>query len=207
MRLQSLMPTKRFFILGLNFYVFLVPVISQEADTILSYFTGTTSENQIQLNWAISGGNTCEGTIVQRSLDGNFFETIGEIGGVCGSPDFEIPYFFIDENPLSNKVNFYRLELGSQGYSSAIGIEFIPLNNQRYSLRYDTQDQTAIINFDNQRQNNVRFTLFDIHGRNVLEGLTSGTEIVLPMFNYPSQLFILHLLIDGRELNIKILNH
>lgn len=191
---------------GFTFFV-TTPAKSQSPHPILSYFTAVVSTNQIQLNWAIAGGNTCEGTIVQRSADGIFFETIGEIGGVCGSPDFEIPYFFIDENPLANQVNHYRLELGSQGFSSAININFIPLNEQGYSLRYDALNQYAVINFDNQVHERVRFVLYDLLGHKIQEGSTNADEIEFFMQALSSQIMILHLWFSNRQLNIKILKY
>ena len=181
------------------------PAKSQEADSILTYFTANISKNKIQLNWVIAGGNTCEGTIVQRSNDGNYFETIGEIGGVCGSPEFEIPYFFIDENPLSNKSNFYRLELGSQGFSSAIEIEFVQLNEKGYSVRYDFQNESVIVNFENPKREDVKYILLDIQGRHLTEGITNDAEITLSLHSFSSQPLILNLLMFGRDLNIKIL--
>jgi len=195
----------RFLLPGFIFCVFHISAKSQEADSILSYFAGAISENKIQVNWAISGGNTCEGTIVQRSVDGLFFNTIGEIGGVCGSPDFEIPYFFIDENPLPNTVNFYRLELGSQGFSSAIEIEFVSLNEKGYSVRYDFQNQTVIVNFENPKRETVKYMLFDIQGRYLTDGVTKDAGITLSLQSFSPQPFILNLLMFGHGLNIKIL--
>lgn len=197
----------RFLIPGFIYCAFPAPAKSQEFHPILSYFKATVFENKIQLNWAISGGNTCEGTIIQHSLDGISFETIGEIGGICGSTDFDVPYFFIDENPEANMLNFYRLELGSQGLSSAIGIEFIPFNDQGYSLRYDVNSQIFIINYENSAQEMVRFVLYDTNGAKTQEGVTTSSEIKLPLHNSSSQLFILHLMVAERKRIIKLMKY
>ncbi len=206
--IQRLLGYSYFVILLVGFAFFISkPAKSQIPHPILSYFTAVVSTNQIQLNWAIAGGNTCEGTIVQHSADGVFFETIGEIGGVCGSPEFEIPYFFIDQNPLANQTNYYRLELGSQGFSSAIDINFVPLNEQGYSLRYDAVNQIAVINFENPVRESVRYVLFSISGHKILEGHHNDDKIELSMHEFSSQIMILHLWFSNRHLNIKILKY
>lgn len=97
---------------------------AQQVHPIVSGFSGINVRNTIRLNWTIIGGNTCNGTLIQRSSDGNTFETIGEIAGICGSPEVDVPYVFIDENPEANQTNYYRLELGSQGFTTPLKVDF-----------------------------------------------------------------------------------
>ena len=60
-----------------------------------------------------------------------------------------MPYTFTDEQPIANQMNYYRLELGSQGYSTPLAISFIPLNDDGYNLRLDPGGTAVNIFFSN----------------------------------------------------------
>src|SRR5437870_3891883 len=88
-----------------------------KAQTLLPVFEAIQVENRVQLNFTISAGNTCNGIQIFRSPDAVNFIEIGDIQGVCGSSDRSESYFFIDQAPLKNKTNYYRLQLGTLGSS------------------------------------------------------------------------------------------
>jgi hypothetical protein len=181
-----------------------VGIKAQSAHPILSRFSAATYSNTIRLSWAILAGNTCLGTIIQRSSDGVFFETIGEIAGICGSPDVEIQYVFTDETPLLNQMNYYRLELGSQGFSSAIAIEYFPLNSLGYSLRYDKTTSTAHIHFENPTRAEFEYQLFSINGKLILQRKTNENRLEISTVGLAQQIYILRISNAGRSFELKI---
>ncbi len=73
------------------------------------------NNGKVYLNWSIVSGSTCNGIQIYRSTDSVMFTQVGNIPGICGSSSSAISYNFIDDNPVKNKVNYYRLELGNNG--------------------------------------------------------------------------------------------
>lgn len=87
-------------------------------------FHGSTQREKVNLTWEIAKGSSCNGTTIQRSADGINFYDIGEIQGICGSPDADQTFNFADESPIPFSRNYYRLLFGSSGYSTMIYVEF-----------------------------------------------------------------------------------
>jgi len=180
------------------------PHFAQTPHPIVRYLNIDMVNDQVRLSWVISGGNTCSGIIIQRSIDGQFFETIGEIDGICGSPDVDVPYVFLDPNPVSNKSNYYRLELGTQGYSTPVVIEFVPLNNEGYSVTYDMVSRVATVYFENDSNENASYRLISISGRLVYENNTSNAKITLNLSPYAAQIYLLSININNKTINLKV---
>jgi len=179
-------------------------LLAQDAHPILRGFTGQVAGNSIRLSWVIKGGNTCEGTKVQRSADGLFFETIGEIGGVCGSPDFDVPYLFVDSLPIASQTNYYRLELGTQGFSTPISFQFVPLNNKGYTLIYDPLLKAASIYFDNSRNETAEYVLIRMNGSVDSRGVTRDDNL---NFNFEGQsagIYLIRISMPNRVINAQI---
>ncbi len=185
-------------------FIAAVPLFPQTPHPILRYLTINLIEDEIRLNWVITGGNTCSGIRIQRSDDGQFFETIGEIDGVCGSPDVDVPYVFMDTNPLPNQRNYYRLELGTQGYSSPVSIQYVPLNNKGFALTYDVISRTATIHFNNEDQDKVSYDLISTSGRLVYESTTNRSWITVNLSPYAPQIYLLRIYVNNRVIPVKV---
>lgn len=124
---------KELFLLFLFFIGFSLHGISQEHE-ILSYYFGLINDEQIILKWGIIGGNTCNGIKIHHSIDDINYQKIGEIPGICGSQTTELPYTFIDDSPISGQKNYYKLELGLQGFSTPLVITFYNTVQEGYLL-------------------------------------------------------------------------
>ncbi|RLD25502.1 MAG: hypothetical protein DRI54_04730 [Bacteroidetes bacterium] len=107
--------------------------VSQEHE-ILSYFFGLIKDDQIILKWGIIGGNTCNGILINHSIDDVNYTQVGEIPGICGSQTTELPYTFIHDSPVSGQKNYYKLELGLQGSSTPLIITFYNTSENGYLL-------------------------------------------------------------------------
>jgi len=158
---------------------FLPSVKGQDADPYISDFLAVQQEDAIFLRWTISAGNTCDGTRIQRSVDGIIYEEIGEIPGVCGSPDQSITYDFTDTAPVRNRVNYYRLELGLLGLTSAEAVEFIILNNEGYSIQPNPVFDKSIFLFDNPDGEEHELCLTDMSGKVVMTMLTTSDRFII----------------------------
>lgn len=179
-------------------------VSAQLPHPILRIFEGKVVEGQVRLNWIINGGNTCEGIRIQRSENGSFFTTIGEIEGVCGSPDADVPYVFVDEDPLSYTESYYRLELGTQGYSTPVAIEYIPFNSDGYSVRVDAATRQAIVDFDNASGDKNVYRLLALNGMLLSQGQSRESQIRIDLGSYPGQIMLLVIDLKANPVVVKI---
>ena len=102
----------------LSIALFLPMSLFGQEHPILNYFSANLGDNDVYLSWEIMGGGQCNGIQILRSTDSLNYVEIGDVQGVCGSPDFAQQYDFTDESPVENSINYYRLELGVQGFSS-----------------------------------------------------------------------------------------
>ncbi len=98
------------------------------SQSILNYFKGFEHDGQIQLQWQMIQGNTCNGISIFHATDFESFTQIGEIGGICGSNTDTVNYSFDHKNPARNQNNYYKLEFGGLGSSSILQISLIDYN-------------------------------------------------------------------------------
>lgn len=138
-------------------------ITAQEVE--LDYFEANQSQEQVLLKWAISKGSICNGITITRSSDSLYFETIGRIEGVCGSPDFQQPYSFVDKNPLKNQLNYYKLELGINDFSEIISIYHLPSNEQAYQIIPHPINSNGRIYFDNTENKRWELNVYNINGQ------------------------------------------
>lgn len=106
--------------------IFLLLFLSKTGTAqFLSGFSALQHNNSIELNITIAGGNTCNGITILRSSDGITFSPIGSIAGICGSSIEDVFYSFTDTDPIPNRLNYYRLDLITLGYTGIINIRFL----------------------------------------------------------------------------------
>lgn len=173
---------------------------AQEADDFLSDFLAVQQGEEIYLRWTIKSGNTCDGTIIQRSTDSIYFEQIGEISGICGSPNQSITYDFTDMQPEKNSINYYRLELGQYGYTSKVAIDFIILNEDGYSLQPNPVSTRSKLVFENPDNNEVEFCLIDIQGRMAMNMFTTSNQFWIDASMIQSGTYIFKLMTEQKLL-------
>ncbi len=74
----------------------------------LASFNGMTTKDGNQLTWVTDGEVNDHYFAVQRSIDGQNFEDIGQVPGM-GTTELSQTYNYTDPNPVMGKVNYYRL--------------------------------------------------------------------------------------------------
>ena len=146
---------------------------AQEA-LILDGFTGVAQPEQVQLRWTISSGETCNGTFIERSTDNINWIEIGEIPGVCGSSSTPVPYNFIDDAPVNNTVNLYRLELGGQGYSKTISVPYYNYTEKGYVLIPNPVYENTTVYFGTSVSEPFSIVIFNVAGQKVQQDSGSG---------------------------------
>lgn len=152
-----------------RFYLILVTLLASihalGQDKIrLDYFEANENRNTVLLKWAISQGSTCNGITITRSSDSIYFSPIGRIEGVCGSADAPQPYSFVDENPLKNQKNYYKLELGISGFSRVISLNVRDKNGKDYQVIPNPIQDIGRIYFDNPNFESYQLKIYNING-------------------------------------------
>lgn len=165
-------------------------VNAQSPHIILSEFFVYQDENLVRLQWTIKEGRTCNDIRIERAGNAKNFSYLGLISGVCGAPDQSVTYRYVDSIPLQNQVNYYRLEMGSQGYSEPVSIETRMYNNKEYIIKGNPSISGIEILFKNEKAQMFEFRVFDMRGHLVVEESTSSDRIKLPTNDLRSGMYI-----------------
>jgi hypothetical protein len=175
-----------------------LPAQAQDA-IVLDGFIGVPQTGQVQLRWTISAGQTCNGTFIERSTDTVRWDKIGEIPGVCGSSAAPVPYNFIDNSPVSNTVNFYRLELGGQGYSAMVGIPYYDYSENGYVLIPNPLYDIGTLYFGTSEIESFTISIFDITGKLVQQAKGTGGNFVIKADEKPTGNYIFVIARQGKK--------
>lgn len=157
---------------------------------ILSEFFAFQKDDVVKLQWTIKEGQTCNDIIIERAEEQRSFNKIGEISGVCGSPDQSVTYQFTDSVPLKNRVNHYRLELGSQGYSTAVSVETRFYDNNIYLIKSNPGINQMTVLFGNENSKKYTFRIFDAQGNFIKEYSTTQNRLSLPVNEWAAGIYI-----------------
>jgi len=137
---------------------------SQEyPNPILGKFSIIESKGNVYLDWQIIAGSTCNGIQIFHSTDNINFKQIGSIDGVCGSSYEPRDYNFTDNNPVKNKNNYYRLELGGSGASHILSVEIIDIESG-YQIRPNPVSDNAKLYFDNNTGQLFQLGIYNLKG-------------------------------------------
>lgn len=148
-------------------------------------------DQNVYLEWTIKAGNTCDGVRVYRSSDGEFFQEIGRIEGVCGSPFSNITYEFYDEAPLANQQSFYRLELGNLGISQVLTVFFVDFSNQQTYIKPNPAKETSTLYFKNPLQMEHQLSVFGLSGKLLFQAATREAFFTIPVFSLHTGTYLL----------------
>ena len=91
-------------------------------------------KQSIVVSWLISAGNSCTGYQIQRSGDSLNFEVLFDFSGICGELTKAQSISFIDEKPLINAINYYRVLIPPADYSKITSILFSDISEKGYLL-------------------------------------------------------------------------
>lgn len=142
--------------------------------SILSFFSGSEINGTVYLSWQIVAGSTCNGIQIYRSTDNVSFVEIGDIPGICGDLTSPQDYDFTDFSPIKNSINYYRLELGNNGFSQVLSIEVIDIAKNGFQVRPNPANGPSKILFENYNSELHNLTIYNTLSELVFS--TSGKE-------------------------------
>jgi hypothetical protein len=150
---------------------------------ILDEFTVKQTNQNVTIKLVISGGRSCDGINVFRGLDSNNVSQIGRIGGICGGVDNPVPFVYVDENPVKNKLVYYRAELGQQGFTSALPFTFLDFDND--VLLYPNPTISVITLNINLENTTALVTIHNALGIQVLQFTTIEQKNKIDIESWP----------------------
>lgn len=138
----------------------------------LSSFSGTSATNLVILDWATESEENFDYFDIERSLDGNNYESIGTVKG-NGDSKTRIDYFFEDETPMFG-LAYYRLTAidldGSFEIFSAISINHIPVELEVNIYPNPSNGSGFNLNFGLPTEAKTKsISIFDMFGSKVTE--------------------------------------
>jgi hypothetical protein len=110
-------------------------------------------------------GAICNGISIDRSSDSINFTEIGRIPGICGDPDYQFPFRFVDSFPVLNKTNYYRLFLAQFGYSDVRSVYVKYVESGKVLVKYNTASAYISLEFNNLKSDNYTLMIYDQSGR------------------------------------------
>ena len=180
-------------------FVFLSCLQSKAQEAILQ-FSAVQVENNIQLNFTIKSGYTCNGIGIYRSADSVNFTLIGDIQGVCGSTDRNESYSYTDYSPLKNSKNYYRLEPGSLGTSGIAGVFYIDLSENDVLVYPNPLSSTSAIYTLNTSHEERILDIYSRDGKHVYQSKPSRSNTFpLPEENFISGIYYFNISSGGVE--------
>ena len=168
----------------LVFLVFCLKSVSAQNGDVLEYFNASKFNEKVLLTWSITQGNTCNGIKILRSIDSVNFSQISSIEGVCGSTQASVSYDFTDLDPVKNERNYYRLQLGSLGFSWIVSVEVVDLGMNKSLVRPNPLMENSELRFDNEANFEVELKVYSSNGILVHKETSSGELILLYKTDY-----------------------
>ena len=148
--------------------------VSAQADTVFANFSGQQAGDEVVIYFTVRGGIQCTDVRLERSTDQQNFQVIYELPGFCGNPTKDESYILTDNSPIANTSNYYRLEMGSLGiYSAIIDVDFFKYTSGEIIIQPNPCTQCSIY-FPNRRRENCSISLYDYHGKQILQSSSNN---------------------------------
>lgn len=156
----------------------------------------------------IKGGVQCSGLQVQRSTDSINFIQVHEFPGICGSPGANESYVWVDDFPVRNTINYYRLEIGNLGIVSDLRSVFFQYFESDKLLITPNPCEDCTVRFPNDKREKVQIQIFSYDGQFLLEEETSSNFYSLKDFDLQGSIFLVSILYEnGKKITGKILKN
>jgi hypothetical protein len=141
----------------------------------LTYFKGESGTHQeVLLSWGTSVEQNSHSFVVEKSLDGNSFERIGEVAA-SGNTSQNKSYHFVDESPAKG-ANYYRLMMvdidNTTSYSDIIQV-YLNETEERLLVSPNPAKDVLALTVKSFLGNTASVQVLDLTGKVVQSGLIS----------------------------------
>lgn len=177
---------------------FMFPIVSHaQSEDFLESFEVSQINGKVFLSWTIRAGFVCVGVDVLRATDNSNFILIGGVEGVCGNMTLPSKYSFTDNNPVLNSTNYYKLNMGGEGFSQTISVDLFDFNEKGYLIIPHPVSNMSKIHFRNDAALQTTLNMYSSTGAliysertnlNYFEVKTAALEIGEYLFSLSSEL-------------------
>lgn len=162
-------------------------------------------EGRVLVQWVMQGGATCDGSAVERSTDGERFETVHRLEGLCGDPAVPVPYSWADADPPELSTLHYRIVFAAEGRSSVKSVRFDQLNRSTHRLHPSPTAGPCSLLLRVPESARVDLRVLDAHGRPVMERLGAvGRRHAIDLSGHAAGLYSVVAIADGRRFDARV---
>ena len=133
----------------------------------LSGFIVFLNDKEALLHWNIDSGPTCNGIAILHSTDTINFEEIGSIAGVCGNSSSSTPYNFTHNNPVLNKINYYKIRMGFSQFSEIKSLYISYIAPGQLIIKPNPANELFNIEFNNDKNRSFSIDIINSSGQQV----------------------------------------
>src|SRR4030095_3401554 len=147
---------------------------------------------QVELNWTALDEFNSDKYIIERSIDGQEYTAIGEVSSQNSGPGPAF-YSFLDESPVKNSLNYYRIRQldfdGKEFISSPLYIHMRDIDDHQFFISPNPVSSTACFMLEfywPETVDLVQFQIVDVSGRLVddfVDPVMEGYNMVNHQFN------------------------
>ncbi len=175
-------------------------------------FTAEKTESTSLLNWQTANENRSESFLVERSINGVDWATIGYVQA-SGNSTKVTPYEFTDKNP-ANGINYYRLKMleegGSYQYSAVKVLVFVKQTSVTLvDALPNPFASTLSVNYTLPNKGDVTISIMDAQGRILSEGMSKALKgsntMKFDTSNYAKGLYFITVNYNGMRTNYKLI--
>jgi hypothetical protein len=136
---------------------------AQTGNPRLESFRLDRAGNSIQVSWTVSPGNGCNGVRILYSPDSISFSVVYDYPGVCGNTSQSEKYFFVHNDPRPG-MNYYQVDLGSEGVSNVLGINFVQYGPGGFLVIPEGRPGISTVYFENSARESWTLEIYSLSG-------------------------------------------
>lgn len=172
----------------------LSPVMAQEpVGTGIARFGLVQLGEGVRVEVTLQAGFTCNGIQLLRSNDSLQFETVGLIGGVCGSTTEEVSYDFFDPLPLNGQRYFYSLLLGGRIPSEVLSIRLLDFNKIGFVMGPNPAREQVFLRWQNELEQLYVVELLGPAGQPIESWESRENELLLQLHGQSDGMYFIRL--------------
>lgn len=188
-------------------YVFLFLIYfssfqTKAQDSLFNYILADVTEAQdVLIRFELKSGSICSGLIIERSSDSVEFYTVQQISGVCGNSNVSVAYQYLDENPVLNSFNYYRIVPGLGTPTKAVKVFVADIRTNGYYLYPNPFENQLKIYFKNPNNEAAHLYLINSSGQTLIIDQTN-TDLWEPeLQNMPAGLYFFSIEIKNQTIS------
>ena len=184
-------------------------------NTSLLSFTGRKINGHAFLEWSASGENETVTYNIEKSSDGNTFETIGAVGGRGGQASPNNSYSFTDPVVITASA-FYRLRMVNSGGNTKFSNTVVLYSNDQTGFSFvsvvNPFDREISLQITTAEGGLLRIMLMDQTGRIVMEqkkeiGIGLSRLNLYDTGALPAGAYYLRLFLNGKTIQKKLIRY